>query len=302
MLGGGAPPSPPATPPPPVTPPAPGATPPAFRDLVLQPDGSFAPDFIQHLPDDLKGHAATLGRFPNVVELTRSYVNARSKLGERPAPPGEGATPEQVKAWRELVGVPESPDGYGLKKPEKLPEGVEYNEAMDKEFAAFAHQNNILPNTVNALREWFYAKTGEGVKAVKEQEEAWYKETIANQEKEIQQAWGDKTDENYAQAMRAARTFGLPEGKPADWSPKDVLVALHRASQMLGEDKLISTTGGGTGKHPSQIAMEVMDPTNSDRTARAYRGEFGPGEQAAAQEYVNKLLQQAEATPKPGLA
>jgi hypothetical protein len=268
---------------------------------VLQPDGSFAPDFIQHLPDDLKTHAATLGRFPNVVELTRSYVNARSKLGERPAPPGEGATPEQVKAWRELVGVPESPDGYGLKKPEKLPDGVEYNEAMDKEFAAFAHQHNIPPGTVNALREWFYTKTGEGVKAVQEKEDAWYQETIAKQERELRETWGDKTEAHFAQALQAARTFGLPSDKPAEWTPKDMVMALHRASQMISEDKLVANGGQGGGKTPAMAAQEVMDPSNPDRTARAYRGEFGPSEQAAAQEYVNKLLQQAQAAPAPGL-
>lgn len=268
----------------------------------MQPDGSFAPDFINHLPDDLKSHAATLGRFPNITELTRSYVHARTKLGERPALPGEGATPEQVKAWRELVGVPESPDGYGLKKPEKLPEGVEYNEDMDKEFAAFAHQNNIPPGTVNALREWFYGKTGEGVKAIQEREDAMWKDHIAKQEKELRDAWGADTEVRFAKAMQAARTFGLPEGKPVDWSPKDVLMALEKASAMLGEDKLVTATGGAGGKHPQQAAMEVMDPANPDRTARAYRGEFGPGEQAAAQEYVTKLLQQAEKTPQQGLA
>lgn len=300
LLGGGAPP-PAAAPAPVPAAPAPGTAPAGFRDQILGPDGKFNPDFVSFLPDDLKTHAATLGRFPDVTELARSYVQARSKLGERLAPPSESSTPEQVKAWREHVGAPETPEGYGIKKPDQLPKGVVWDDGMVKDFTGLAHKHHLPPGAVQEILGWYTGKSGEAVEAAQAQEEQWYQQHLATQEQELRQAWGDKMDTNFGQALKAARTFGLPSDKPSDWTPKDVVMALHRAASLISEDKFVVPGNGSAGKTAKQAAMEIMDPSNADRTARAYRGEFGAQEQQTAQQYLTQLLANAEKESPPGI-
>lgn len=266
----------------------------SFRDTVLAEDGSFVGKWTDRLPDDLKQHEATLGRFPNFVEMARSYVHARSKLGEKVAPPpAENATPEQVKAWRALVGAPETAEGYGIKKPDKLPDGVEWNDDLAKGFAAMAHKHHLPPAAVQEIMGWWTEQSGNLAKAGREAAEAGLQTALKKQEDELRQAWGQNMDEKFGIAMRAARTFGL-QGNPADWTPKDIVMALEMAGRSISEDKLLKADGPGSGMSSRQAANAIMDHKNQDRMARAYRGEFGAEEQAQAAAHVAKLLQAAD--------
>src|SRR3990167_1654417 len=62
--------------------------------------------------------------------LAKALVEATKLIGAK-APalvvPGEGATPEQVTAYRKATGVPDAPDGYSISWPEFPP-----GEALDK--------------------------------------------------------------------------------------------------------------------------------------------------------------------------
>ena len=268
----------------------------AFREAVLAEDGSFNGRWTDHLPEDLKNQEATLGRFPNLVELARSYVHARSKLGEKLQPPGESATPEQVKAWRELLGVPEDPSGYGVKKPEKLPDGVEWSDALAGEFTQLAHKHNVPPAAVKEILSWYTEQSGQMASAAREAQEQWLTRMLLAQEQELRGEWGENMDERFGLALRAAKTFGL-EGMPVDWTPKDVVKALEMAGRSMSEDKLIKADGPGAGRTGRAAAMEIMDPQSMTREARQYRGEFGPQEQAEAQALCMKYLAQGNARP-----
>lgn len=268
---------------------APGAV---FRDAVLAEDGSFNGRWTERLPEDLKGHESTLGRFPNLVELARSYVHARSKLGEKLTPPGETSTPDQVKAWRELLGVPEDPAGYAVTRPENLPDGVEWSDELASGFTGIAHKHNVPPAAVKEILSWYTEQSGKLAQASREAQQNGIARMLEAQEQELRGEWGEKMDERFGLAMRAARTFGL-EGPPAEWTPKDIVKALEMAGRSMSEDRLLKADGPGAGRTGRAAAMEIMDWQATTREARAYRGEFGPQEQAEAQALVQKYLAQA---------
>ena len=62
--------------------------------------------------------------------------------------PGEGATPEEIVAYRQAQGVPDSPDGYDLAIPEDDKEGYE---VIAREVKAAAHEAGIPPSKLNAV-------------------------------------------------------------------------------------------------------------------------------------------------------
>jgi hypothetical protein len=59
-----------------------------------------------------------------LVQRTRDTEKAFRESGKVKVP-GKGATPAEIKAFREAVGAPETAEGYaeGLKMPEGAPEG-----------------------------------------------------------------------------------------------------------------------------------------------------------------------------------
>jgi hypothetical protein len=114
------------------TPPAPGATPPAEAkpkaSSIYEAAGVDEPgkEGSSAWPTDWRDQMAaaagdpksakTLERFQSPAEVAKALIAAQQKIrsGEykRAAPPGDN--PEEIKAWREEQGIPDSPDGYEI--------------------------------------------------------------------------------------------------------------------------------------------------------------------------------------------
>jgi hypothetical protein len=91
-----------------------------------------------------------LERYGTLQEAIRAGVEAQNKIGSMSARPGKDATPEEVAAYRELNGIPESPDAYEF----NLPDGIVLGEADKPYVDAFtkvAHEENLTPAQVNKL-------------------------------------------------------------------------------------------------------------------------------------------------------
>ena len=67
--------------------------------------------------------------------------------------PAEGDE-EGIKAFYQKLGVPENADGYeGVKQPDKLEPGMEYDKNMEDWFKQTAHANNLSPKQAEGLYE-----------------------------------------------------------------------------------------------------------------------------------------------------
>ena len=113
--------------------------------------GRFGDEYADYRNDP------TLPRYKSLQELSRAHIELRKAMGARadetvvPRDPGPDASEEQRKGfekaltkYRKAIGVPDAPDGYKL-KPEQLPEGVTWNDEIEKRFAQVAHKHNIPP-------------------------------------------------------------------------------------------------------------------------------------------------------------
>lgn len=88
-------------------------------------------------------------------KLGEDHQSLKGKLEGMVKVPGEKATPEEVTEFRKAIGVPEKPDGYKIERPEKMPEGMVYNEVLENKFKEISHQLNLTPSQVAGLYKMY---------------------------------------------------------------------------------------------------------------------------------------------------
>lgn len=91
-----------------------------------------------------------------IKNIVKGYANAQKMIGgEKVALPIGKLDNEET--WGNLfdkLGRPKTPDGYKFEKPE-LPEGLPYDENIEKSFKAVCHQAGILPKQADALYKFW---------------------------------------------------------------------------------------------------------------------------------------------------
>jgi hypothetical protein len=96
--------------------------------------------------------AKRLSRYATLDDALKAGVEAQNKLGGlKPLQPlGPDSTPEEIKAYRDAYGIPETVDGYKVDLPDGLVLG-EADKPIADEFLKLAHEHNIPPNAANAI-------------------------------------------------------------------------------------------------------------------------------------------------------
>ena len=101
--------------------------------------GKLNDGWVDKLGDDFKGNP-TLATIRDLPTLAKAYLDTKKLVGAKVGPPGDGATPEQVAAWRRTLGIPDKPEDYG----QLMPDG-------------FA--NNLTPRELAGLLAFLQAQT-----------------------------------------------------------------------------------------------------------------------------------------------
>tara|TARA_R110000868_G_scaffold122871_2_gene325737 strand:+ start:5189 stop:6208 length:1020 start_codon:yes stop_codon:yes gene_type:complete len=143
-----------------------GTAPPADGGTILDDKGTgkplveregFPDNWRALLAGEDKGVMKTLERLSSPKALLDSYREAQKKLSEKQTtltPPGEDATPEQVKAWRDANGIPESPDKYEIKLRDNRVLG-EADKPLFDDFAKVAHEAGFNTAQVSRVLDWW---------------------------------------------------------------------------------------------------------------------------------------------------
>ena len=132
-------------------------------------DGTFTDDFRAELPDRL-GDAyyndpetklqptKELDNVKNIFDMAKMVVTGSRKISQHGETlkkategmikiPGEGATPEEIVAYRQAQGVPETPDGYELVNDQLEPEDKPFAEIVQNS----CHKNGIPKSKAQAV-------------------------------------------------------------------------------------------------------------------------------------------------------
>lgn len=258
-----------------------------FRS-ALDDKGAFKQGWVDTLPPDLKEYAGTLGKYPNAAELLRGHGNAQKLIGQRGAPgvkvPGPDAKPEEVAAYRKAIGVPDDVAGYGLKKPDTLPEGVEWNEEQVGKFASLAHELGLTPAQAQKLVAFDTERMGKMSAGGKAKLEAF----VNGQRDELKKEWGEQYQNNVGKALKAAELLGLDPKDAEIGNSAKMIKALHSAAALIQEDKFVASNKVGLGLTGADQAEDIRrNPANPWHAA--YNGKEGKERQSQAQALMMRL-------------
>lgn len=226
--------------------------------------------------DATKGAADTEKLGSAYLSLEQQF----SKKGTLTAPlPGD--PPEKIEAYqselRKITGAPDNPEGYGLKKPEQMPEGVTWNDEHANKLAAVAHKHALPLAAVNDL----LALKLELEQGSAGQAKANLDTYVQGQKEQLQTAWKGDFDKNLSSAKAAAKQLGVDLSDPDLGNNAKVIQVLHKASLLMREDRML---GGLEGS--SKTATEQMEEI---RSGDAYQGKHGPAAQAEAAKRMEML-------------
>lgn len=226
---------------------------------ILNEDLSFAENWTENLPEDIKSDP-TLQNVRTLPGAMKSLIHAQKMVGaDKIAVPPEGADESYWDEVYRKLGRPDTPDEYGLEKPEGWPEDAPYDEGMAKEFAEVAHKNGLLPNQLKGIMDWYNQKgLGQFQQSQQARQEA-YRQAAAK----LKSKWGQKYDEKVNRAEQ------LVQAKASD-EAKQVI-----AEKFRNEPALI------------ELLANIADDMSED-TFKAYQPQgFTPTE---AQTEINKIM------------
>lgn len=273
-----------------------GGDPPAFTPTfegALQPDGSFAEGWhTKAFGSDYSGPLAQAKTVADVDKMLRdNMAAARAKTDGMIRVPGDDAKPEDVAAFRKALGVPDDPTGYGLAKPETLPDGVSWDDAYAAEFGKTAHELGLTAKQAAKLSEWQTQR----VAAQVEQARAELAKSDEAEKAALQKMFnGDANAVNaaVAAAQKVGAKVGLPPNAfdPADkdyWG-NEALAAFAKLSAQLGEHGFTPGSGNpgamsvdeakaimGNKDHPLHKKWAEGDKEVHARIDAAYRAATG---------------------------
>ena len=242
----------------------------AQTPIESAPSTNQRPDFIpEKFWDAQKGEA-------KLDQLAISYANlekAFSSKSQAPKKPGADASPEdQAKYFadlRKFTGAPEKPEDYGLKAPDKLPEGVEWNAELAGKAASIAHKYSVPPEALQELINL----NNENISGLVEKSQAMQQEQVDAMVAELNAEWKDNAKDNWQRANRGAIALGVDlEASGLGNNPHFIRAAL-RFDEMIGDDKgLVSSDSQATYKEQMERIQKGDD----------FNGKNGPEKQQAA--------------------
>jgi hypothetical protein len=109
----------------------------------------------------------------DIPSLIKTTAHAHKRMGSAINLPGKDAKPEEVAALRTKLyeaGVfaapPADPKGYGLIKPEHLPEGLQWSDELSAKFATALHKHGVPKAALDDLLPLYMEAIGGSVKGL----------------------------------------------------------------------------------------------------------------------------------------
>ena len=158
-----------------------------------------ADTWLTKLPEDLRGNAS-LAKFKDETSAIKAYVELEKSMGNKIKVPGENATPDELNAFYNKIGRPETKDGYEFEtlladKADLFTVAPALKESVEA-FAQLAHELGMPKATASKLLQWQTNKLEAQIQELATKTDQ-AKETLAK-------IWGNDTETKLAEANQAA--------------------------------------------------------------------------------------------------
>jgi len=192
-------------------------------------------------PDHIKSQKNYFAKYPTIEDVLFGSGNAFAKIGEKAlAPLPENAT-DAMKAERKahldmINGVPVDPKGYGIKRPDTLPEQYWNQGAADK-LAATLQKYSGSPSLAKELIGIQSAMVEDSIREQTQQQQAWQAQQDTTFKAAVQ---NQNMPESRANELvtRGAEILGINAKSPLLATAEGRLACL-KAQQLTGESKFV---------------------------------------------------------------
>lgn len=223
-----------------------------------------------------------LGRYTSAEAFGKAHLEAVAKISGIKPPLKEGATADELKAWRTENGIPVEAAGYFEKMPQGLVIG-EDDKALFTEWAGKMHGLNVPPAMVHETVKWYYAMQEQQTANQEAMDRQHQTETTTA----LRQAWGGEYAENVNLVKgflgglqeETAQMFmdaTLPDGRRLFNSP-EILQWLAGKARELNPLHFIPPPGGGDeGKSLDEriAGIEAKMNTKEYRSSEKMQAEY----------------------------
>ena len=205
--------------------------------------GSNTPGWLAGLPGDLRENETFKG-FNTVGDLAKTYLEAQDKLNRAVTvkPPEEGASDEDVQAYREAMGIPQKAEDYEL--PDHDLVGKDFADAQrelyHKQGLSKEQAKHVYESTLNQIKE--------GADVLKAAKQEARKETETQLRKEL----GDKYQPTLEAAQQALKRFATKDDieyldKTGLGDDPGMIKLFASIQEKIADDSLIGGQAGVSG-------------------------------------------------------
>lgn len=248
-------------------------------------DTNGVADWKTSLPPELQGEKS-LADIKDVPSLAKSWIETKKMVGNALKLPKADAPDTEWEPIYAKLGCPETPDKYEFKRPDKLPEGVSYDEELETEFRGMAHSLGLNGRQAQGLLQKF----------TDFQTKRFTEATAAQAESinVLKKEWGNDYDKNVGLAIRAVKEIGgapLQAELDATGLGNSPLLIKHFAS--LGNRAAESTLilGDSTVDDTSTQAQAKLDVIMNDKNHAYWNQQATRESRQAAIKEVGRLHQ-----------
>jgi len=237
------------------------------------------------------------------ADALAAYTQLEKDSAGRVAIPGDGASDEERAAFWKAIGRPDTVEGYGLTRPENMPEAEWDDERMGR-FAAAAHALGMPAAHVKGVIDWLAKDTAEQIAAFEADLPNRQKAHQDNLTAALQKEFGAKADQQRDLAARAFRTYVTDEQAEAGINALSATVGDINVIKMfakIGADIGESSLKGGGGSSfgamtPEAAKAELAIKEKDEKWIAAVFDRDNPQHAAALAEWQRlKLLAAGEA-------
>jgi len=158
------------------------------------------PGWISGLTSDLRTNPIVLGH-KKPSDFVKAALEWKGKAETAIVKPGEGATPEEVEAYRTAMGIPKDTSGYEL--PESNLVSKEFLDAQRELYL----KHGLNKEQAKAVHEATVAQIAKGAELLKKANQ----DARNDAEKTLKAELGDKYPQTLKSAQNALRRFATPE-------------------------------------------------------------------------------------------
>jgi len=160
-------------------------------------------DWRQSIPEAIRGEV-NLKDFKTVGDLAQSYIHAQKLIGTEKLPkPQANWKPEQYDEFFNALGRPSKPEEYTF-KPEKLPEGVQIDDAKLGEVKKHLHSLGLTDKQASGALNYYLESIGRSTAELSQKSETEKQAALT----QLKTDWGHDFDTKLNVAQAVVKKFG----------------------------------------------------------------------------------------------